>query len=143
VTGAADYICGPIAAQAFVRSEGRSPTLQEALDMARHLGVIDPSNGMHGIDSTVQLIRSLGGSATAGAVEKDRIINEVEHGRPVIINTQDHYFVAEGYDRSTGKFDLGNSARALRASGGNTMYSLDEIGTLNMGAPRGAIYAGY
>jgi hypothetical protein len=142
-TGAADYICGPIAAQAFVRSEGRSPTLQEALDMARHLGVIDPSNGMHGIDSTVQLIRSLGGSATAGAVEKDRIINEVEHGRPVIINTQGHYFVAEGYDRSTGKFDLGNSARALRASGGNTMYSLDEIGTLKMGAPRGAIYAGY
>jgi hypothetical protein len=142
-TGAADYICGPVAAKAFVATQGREPTLQEALDMARHLGVIDPKNGMHGIDSTVQLIRSLGGQATSGQVEQNRIINEVEHGRPVIINTQGHYFVAEGYDRNTGKFDLGNSAKALRASGGNQWYNLNEIAGLGMGAPRGAIYAGY
>jgi hypothetical protein len=142
-TGAADYICGPVAAKAFVATQGREPTLQEALDMARHLGVIDPKNGMHGIESTVQLIRSLGGQATSGQVEQNRIINEVEHGRPVIINTQGHYFVAEGYDRNTGKFDLGNSAKALRASGGNQWYNLNEIAGLGMGAPRGAIYAGY
>jgi hypothetical protein len=146
-TGAADYICGPIAAQAFVRTQGRNPSLQEALDMARRLGVIDPTSGMHGIESTAQLIRSLGGVATVGQVEKNRIINEVQHGRPVIIDTdagsRGHYFVVEGYDPTTGKFDLGNSARALRASGGNTQYTLEEISGLGFGTPHGAIYAGY
>lgn len=146
-TGAADYICGPIAAQAFVKSQGRNPTLREALDLARNLGAIDATKGMHGIESTAQLIRSLGGSAAIGQVERNRIINEVEHGRPVIINTdagsRGHYFVVEGYDRQTGKFDLGNSAKALRSSRGNQYYSLEEIGGLGFGNPNGAIYAGY
>lgn len=147
-TGAADYICGPIAAQAFVKSQGRNPTLQEALDLARHLGVIDPSNGMHGIDSTVALIRGLGGVATTGPADPQRIAQEVQSGRPVILNTRNHYFVAEGYDPSTGRFDFGNSAKALRSSGGNSWYTLDElanltIGTVKVGLPRGAIYASY
>lgn len=147
-TGAADYICGPIAAQAFVRTQGREPTLQEALDVARGIGVIDPQNGMHGIDSTVQLIRKLGGSATTGAADTNRMAQEVMAGRAVIVNTRLHYFVAEGYDPTTGRFDFGNSAAALRSSGGRTQYTLDELANLtiggeSVGAPRGAIYGGY
>jgi hypothetical protein len=144
-TGAADYICGPIAAQAFARANGRNPTLQEALDLARQLGVITAEGGMKGADSTVTLIRRLGGVATKGAVAKDQIIAELQAGRPVIIDTdagsRGHYFVIEGYDAATDRFDFGASARALRASRGNSMYRLDEIASLGFGAPNVAIYA--
>jgi hypothetical protein len=141
-TGAADYICGPIAAQAFVRQQGRNPTLQEALDLGRKTGVID-TNGMHGIESTASLIRSLGGVATVGRADPQRMAAEVQAGRGVIVNTRGHYFFAEDYDPKTGRFDFGNSARALRKSGGNTWYTLDELANLGQGAPAGAIYAGY
>lgn len=144
-TGAADYICGPIAAQAFLKSQGRNPTLRESLDLARQLGIIDERSGMHGVDSTVALIRKLGGVATRGQVSDREIQAELAAGRPVIIDTdagsRGHYFVIEGYDAETGKYDFGNSARALRASGGNTMYSLNEIQSLGFGAPHAAIYA--
>lgn len=142
-TGAADYICGPIAAQAFVKSEGRNPTLQESLNMARQLGVIDSVNGMHGIESTARLIRSLGGQATVGDATPQQLIQDLQAGRPVIVNTQKHYFVAEGFDAATGKFDFGNSARTLASIGpnGNTWYTLQEVGRLGMGAVQGAIYA--
>ncbi len=145
-TGAADYICGPIAAQAFARVNGRDPTLREALDMARGLGIIDPANGMHGVESTAQLIRSLGGNATVQyKLNKNEIINEIRAGRPVIINTdagaRGHYYVIEDYDEATGKFEFGNSARSLRASNGNTQYALEEIRLLGFGSPNAAIYA--
>jgi hypothetical protein len=144
-TGAADYICGPIAAQAFVRTQGRNPTLREALDLARNLGVISAETGMKGIESTATLIRKLGGTATVGKVDRNQIIREVQAGRPVIVDTdagsRGHYFVVEGYNPQTGRFDLGNSARSLRASGGRTEYTLEEIASLGFGSPAGAIYA--
>lgn len=142
-TGAADYICGPIAAQAFAKYHGRNPTLAESLGMARSLGVIDPENGMHGIDSTAQLIRALGAPATVdNRIDMRTIIGELAAGRPVIINTPTHYFVIEDYDQSTGKFDFGNSARTLRRSRGQTWYTIDELNSvLGAGAARGAIYA--
>jgi hypothetical protein len=144
-TGAADYICGPVAAAAFVSTQGRTPTLREALDLARQQGLIDPTNGMHGVDSTVQLIRSLGGTATQGAVDKNQIIAEIQAGRPVIIDTdagsRGHYFVIEGYNPEDDTFEFGNSARALRASRGNTRYTLDNLSSLGFGAPHAAIYA--
>jgi hypothetical protein len=49
--------------------------------------------------------------------------------------------VIEGYDAATDRFDFGASARALRASRGNSMYRLDEIASLGFGAPNVAIYA--
>jgi hypothetical protein len=144
-TGAADYICGPIAAKAFLASQGREPTLREALDLARGQGLIDPSNGMHGIESTAQLIRKLGGVATVGTPDASRMAQEIAAGRPVIVDTnagsRGHYFVAEGYDPQTGRFDFGNSARALRASGGRTQYTLEELASLGFGSVHGAIYA--
>lgn len=142
----ADYICGPVAAVAFARANGRNPTLVEALDMARGIGVIDPANGMHGVESTAQLIRKLGGNATVQyRLNRDEIVNEIRAGRPVIINTdagaKGHYFVIEDYDENTGRFEFGNSARALRASQGNTQYTLEEIRMLGFGSPNAAIYA--
>jgi hypothetical protein len=144
-TGAADYICGPIAAKAFLATQGREPTLREALDLARAQGLIDPSSGMHGIEATAQLIRKLGGYATVGTPDAAKMSEEIRAGRPVIVDTnagsRGHYFVAEDYDPSTGRFDFGASARALRASGGRTWYTLDEIAGLGFGSVHGAIYA--
>jgi hypothetical protein len=144
-TGAADYICGPIAAEAFVEATGRDMTLQEALNAARDLGVIDAKNGMHGIESTARLIRHLGAKATVGAVDTRQMVAELAAGRPVIVDTnagsRGHYFVAEDYDPQTGRFDFGNSARSLKASKGNTWYTLQEIATLGFGSVAGAIYA--
>lgn len=144
-TGAAEYICGVIAAKAFADSQGRNPSLREALDLARQIGVIDPSKGMHGVGSTVQLIRALGGRATQGTVDKAQIIKELSEGRPVIIDTdagsRGHYFVIEGYNPEDATFEFGNSARALRASQGRSRYTLDQIASLGFGSPHAAIYA--
>lgn len=144
-TGAAEYICGVIAAKAFADSQGRNPSLREALDLARQIGVIDPARGMHGIESTVQLIRRLGGTASVGKVDKNQIIQELSAGRPVIVDTdagsRGHYFVIEGYNPEDDTFDFGNSARALRASQGRSRYTLDQISSLGFGSPHAAIYA--
>lgn len=144
-TGASDYICGPIAATAFVKANGRDMTLTESLNVARQMGVIDPANGMHGIESTARLIRQLGGQATTGRPESNLIVSEILAGRPVIVDTnagsKGHYFVIEDYDKETGRFDFGNSARALKASGGRTWFTLNELKGLGFGEVQGAIYA--
>jgi hypothetical protein len=142
-TGVADAICGVIAAKVFAAVNGREMTLAEALDMARKTGTWDSENGMHGIESTAKLVRSLGGNATVGEAHPRTMVEELQAGRPVILDTPHHYFVAEDYDPQTGKFDLGNSARTLARVGpnGNTWFTLAEISGLGMGDVRGAIYA--
>lgn len=141
-TGAADWICGPIAAQAFARANGKNPTLAQSFDMARSLGIISEEKGMFGIQATASLIRSLGGKAEVGAQDDAKIQSEIAAGRPVIINTSGHYFVIEGViDAARGIYDFGNSARALKASGGNTAFTLGSLSSLGFGAAAGAIYA--
>lgn len=131
--------CGPAAAVAFARANGRNPTLDEAVQLARSVGW-SPGRGMAGPQSQVALLGKMGVAAKTGAPDEAKVRADVERGNPVIIDTPGHYFVAERYDAQSGKFDFGNSATALRASGGKRWFSLAEIGSLGMGAPRTAIF---
>src|SRR4030095_9793132 len=57
---------------------------------------------------------------------------------PVIIDTPGHYFVAEGYDPTTDKFDFGTSATDLK--GGSRWMSPAELNRTNIGAARAALF---
>lgn len=131
--------CGPAAAIAFARKNGRNPTMAEAVNLAKQVGWT-PGQGMAGPASQVQLLEKMGVAAKLEGVDGAKIAADVQRGNPVIIDTPGHYFVAERYDAASGKFDWGNSARSLKASGGNTWYSVDELARLGMGAPRNAVY---
>jgi flagellum-specific peptidoglycan hydrolase FlgJ len=135
----ADAACGPAAAVAFARRNGRNPTLDEAVALAREVGWT-PDAGMAGPASQVKLLQKMGIAATLTGVDEQRIAADVQAGNPVTLDTPGHYFVAEKYDPSTGKFDFGNSAKVLRASGGQSWFTLQEAAQLGMGAFRAAIH---
>jgi flagellum-specific peptidoglycan hydrolase FlgJ len=136
-------ICGPAAAVAFSRANGRAPTLREAKEMAQRLGLWDVGNGMHGPASQVQLLKHMGiDSRLEEGADWARIAQEVQAGRPVIVDTPLHYYVVTGYNAQTGEFQFGNSAGVLRKSGGKTMWRPEELPTLGMGAPRATIWMG-
>lgn len=132
--------CGPAAAIAFARREGRNPTMQEAVGLARQVGWT-PENGMAGPSSQVELLQRMGiASKLEQGVDWSKVAADVQAGNPVTISTPGHYFVAERYDPNSGKFDFGNSAVALKASGGQRWFSPDEIARLGMGAPTASIF---
>lgn len=137
----AEAICGPVLAMAFARANGRNPTIQEAKQLAAQNGGWTRAQGMGGPEAMANTLRSMGIPATykPGALDVETIRRETQNGNPVGINTRGHYFVVEGVDEQ-GRLDLGNSAKALRASGGRHWFRPEEIAGLGMGAPTGAIY---
>ncbi len=139
--------CGPAAAIAFARRNGRNPTGAEALALAREVGWT-PATGMRGTASQVTLLGKMGIAAKLEeGVNWEKVRADIQRGNPVIFDTTGgsgipagHYFVAQGYDPETGRYDLGGSARALKASGGKTWYTPQEILALGAGSPRNAIF---
>lgn len=136
-------VCGPAAAVAFARANGRAPTLREAKELGSQMGVWDAGSGMHGPASQVQLLEKMGvpSRLTEGA-DEGLLAREVQAGRPVIVDTPGHYYVAVNYDPQTRTFDFGESAKVLKASGGRSRFRLDELAGLGMGAPRATIFMG-
>lgn len=134
-------VCGPAAAVAFARANGRNPTLREAKELASSLGLWDVGAGMHGPATQVQLLEKMGVPATLQqGADWGRVAAEVQRGKPVIIDTPNHYFVASDFDPATGTFDFGQSAGVLRAAKGRTRFRPEELPSLGMGAPRATIY---
>jgi len=136
-------VCGPAAAVAFARANGRNPTLREAKELAQSAGVWDVGNGMHGPASEVQLLQKMGVQARLQqGADWASVAQEVQAGRPVIIDTPNHYFVASGFDPQTGEFEFGQSAGVLRAAKGRTRFKPQDLPSLNMGSPRATIFLG-
>lgn len=136
-------ICGPVAAAAFLRATGRLPGQEEAeaMRVAQEKGYWQPGRGMGGPGTQSQLLTDLGvANRLEHGVDWRKVAADVQRGNPVIVDTPGHYYVVEGYDPQTGQFDLGESARFLRASGGRRWFRPEEIPALGMGAPRSAIY---
>jgi hypothetical protein len=134
-------LCGPIAAVAASRAMGKPVSLEEARSVALQGGNYTPGAGMHGAESEVRLLKDLGiASHTESPVNWDTVKQQLQSGRPVIISTPNHYFVIEGYNAQTGKFDCGNSALAMKASGGTqTELSPEELAAWGGGAPTAII----
>lgn len=136
--------CGVAAAVAFARANGRTPTFGEALDLAKKTGEWTQDVGMtRGTTGQIALLKGLGVDAEARPLNEAEIASTVTAGQPVQINAHGnggHFYVAQGYDPTTRKFDFGNSAAILKRSGGNTWYRLDELSGLGVGSPSEAIY---
>jgi hypothetical protein len=134
-------LCGPIAAVAASRATGKPVSLEEARNVAIQGGNYTPGDGMHGAESEVRLLKDLGiPSHTETPVNWDKVKEQVQSGKPVIISTPNHYFVVEGYNEATGKFDCGNSALAMKASGGTqTEVSPSELASWGGGTPTAII----
>jgi hypothetical protein len=150
----ADAACGPAAAIAFARKFGKNPTLKQAVELAATVGWTAAS-GMAGPASQKALLDKMGvpSEYVQGTPNWARVQQELQSGNPVIISTPPgggpkspgHYFVAEGYDPKTGRYNFGMSAKILRQDrelGRNGWYLPEEIGTLITigGPPRGALY---
>lgn len=138
--------CGPAAAVAFARAVGRPVTLDRAVAVARTVGWT-PDQGMRGPQSEVSLLQQLNIPVRIeSGLSVARIKRELLASRPVIIRTSGdrgvpgHYFVAERFDASTGRFDLAQSALVLRSSSGRRWYSADEISSLGTGVPTHTIF---
>lgn len=136
--------CGVAAAVAFARANGRTPTFGEALDLAKRTGEWNQEVGMtRGSTGELALLKGLGVDAEVRPLNEQEIATTVTAGQPVQINATGnggHYYVAQGYDPATRRFDFGNSAAILKRSGGNTWYRLDELPGLGVGSPSQAIY---
>jgi hypothetical protein len=135
-------VCGPAAAVAFARANGRNPTLREAKELGQSLGVWSTA-GMKGPASQVTLLQKMGVPARlqTGA-DWGQIAREVQSGHPVILDSPGHYWVATGYDPRTGEFELGASAGVLTAARGKTRWRPEEIPSLGMGDIRSTIFLG-
>jgi hypothetical protein len=138
--------CGPAASVAFARAVGHEMTLDQATAAARLVGW-SAAYGMQGPKSELALLASLGIEAhqrgeSEDTIEWDRVIGDVQAGVPVMLVTPRHYYVAEGYDAATGKFDFGNSAMVLAAAGKQRWFTPDEVAWLGYGTPFTTIHLG-
>ena len=138
--------CGPAAAVAFARAVGHDLTLDQAAAAARMVGW-NGWLGMAGPRSEIALLASVGIDAhqrgeSEDTVAWDRVIGDVQAGLPVMVVTPLHYYVAEGYDAQTGKFDFGNSAMILAGARHQRWFSPDEIAWLGYGTPFTTIHLG-
>lgn len=129
--------CGPAAAIAFARVNGRNPTLREAVDLAKSVGW-SADAGMAGPASERALLAKLGISADlTPSADWSRVRADVSAGKPVIISTPRHYFTVSDVDPTTGKFYVGSSGTDLR--GGSEWMTADEIASAGRGV-NGALH---
>lgn len=120
--------CGPIAAEALVRFFAGNPNLnriREIFDLAKRKGYWN--GAMQGPDSEQKLLADLGIQVSAPIWSGNfyQLIREsLDRGKPVIISTNNHYFLAEGYD-SNGQLFVGYTGETMRC--GAARMSLDWI----------------
>ena len=139
--GDAMAFCGPAAALAFAQTYGRNPTIDEAKQLAQQVGW-NPSQGMAGAGSEVNLLKSMGVDAhlTQG-VDWNSVASDASSGNPVIIDTPGHYYYVDGFNADTGQMHVGTSGTDLK--GGSEWMTPDQINQMpqSQGNARAAIYA--
>jgi soluble lytic murein transglycosylase-like protein len=116
--------CGPAAAVRFAQRFGRNPSLREALDLAKTVGWTT-EQGMAGLASERALMSKLDiPTKLVPGAAWDQFAAEAQTGNPVTISTRGHYFTADGYDASSGRFHVGRSGLDLKG-GSEWMTSAD------------------
>jgi len=136
-------MCGIVAAAAFAKSAGKDISIPQIKEFAINQGGWTADAGMGGSIGEVAMLNAMGVSSHEEGLDWNKVIETVQSGKPVIITSPRHYLVVEGYDPATGKLDFGNSAGILRATGGETQFTIDEAmaGAFGDGrVPDGAIY---
>ena len=133
---AAASLCGPAAAIAFARVNGRSPSLREAQTLAEQVGWTAEA-GMAGPQSQLRLLEKMGIAADlAPSADWGRVTADVREGRPVTISTPRHYFTVSDAD-DQGRYYVGASGTDL--TGGKEWMTADEITAAGRGV-NGALH---
>lgn len=133
--------CGPAAAVAFARSQGRNPSLREALDLAKQVGWT-AQGGMNGMGNQQRLLKAMGLEADVGAADERNMAQAVQGGAVVSVSTAAHYFVADAYNPKTGQFHVGASGRAVRRGDWMTLGEMEQRSIeLAGGGINGALYS--
>jgi hypothetical protein len=130
-------LCGPVAATIAAQRYGPNWTVAQAKQIAVENGLWDPSVGMHGLESQVTLLKKMGIGAASGPADQQRLAQDAQSGNTPIISTNRHYFILQGYDPQTGRFDTGTTGTVLK--GGSRYLTLDQIASLG-GGIQGAAY---
>ncbi len=120
--------CGPAALVALESAKGKDMSLPAAVDAASQHGW-NTSGGMNGFGNFVATAKAQGLDFKTGSL--DDVRGQVDKGNPVVISTNQHYFVAQAFDPATGKYFFGNSGTALRA--GSSWLTLDQVAALGHG----------
>lgn len=133
----AEAFCGPAAAMALASYYGNNIPVEEAQRLATQVGW-NTQRGMAGPASQVNLLHRMGVKAQSEAWNDQRAQQVLQGGKPVIIDTPGHYFVADAYDPSRG-YRVGTSGTDLR--GGGEWLTPAQMSRLAVaGAPRTMIY---
>lgn len=131
--------CGPAAAVAFARYTGRTPTVSEATNLARQVGWTAQA-GMGGVANEQKLLTNMGIESTLDlSGDKNGVINTAWAGKPVIISTPQHYFVADSYDPQSGKLHVGASGTVMSNYGGGAWMTFEQIKAVGTGI-NGVLY---
>jgi soluble lytic murein transglycosylase-like protein len=110
-------ICGPVAALAFAKANGRNPDLAEVRALATGRGWTS-TGGMNGIANEQATLTDLGVKSRLDTnPDFGHIAQDAASGNPVIISTPVHYYYANNYDPATGKIFVGKTGTRARAAG--------------------------
>jgi hypothetical protein len=117
--------CGPVAAVMAALRRGKAWTVEEAKNAAAAMDLWSADMGMRGLGAEVKLLNSMGMTAATGPAEERALIEDTTNGNTPIISTNKHYYILDGYDPATGKFDTVTTGPTMK--GGKRWMSLDEI----------------
>lgn len=140
----ANAICGPYLASLFASAVGRPPTADEARKIAEDYGIYNSANGGSGILNSAgfdeyanHMIQQLNPGTTArvqqtsfgvadNAAIQGMAAEQLAGGSPIVgFNTAGHYFGADAFDPSTGKFHVGGTGTSLK--GGSEWMTVAEM----------------
>ena len=125
----AEAACGPAALLSFWAMTGRTPDASEAMQMARASGWTQ-AGGMNGVGNFMKMLGMAGVNAALDSTpSREEINSSLDAGNAVALSNAKHYFMATGYDKSTGKYNVGGSGEALK--GGSAWMTLEEIEALS------------
>jgi hypothetical protein len=133
----AEAFCGPAAALALAQYYGNNIPVEQVRTFAQQSGW--STAGMQGPASEVNLLHKLGVKAQSEAWNEARAQQLLQGGKPLIIDTPGHYFVADQYDPSRG-YRVGTSGTDLR-EGAEWMTPAQMARLAIAGSPRTMIYA--
>jgi hypothetical protein len=106
-----DAMCGPISAEALARLAGNPQDMATILAWAKSHGYWNPNDGI--TNSGFGPIADHFGVHTSISGNKQAAIDAIARGEPAVFNTAHHYMLAQGYDPSSGLFDLGYTGETV------------------------------
>jgi SLT domain-containing protein len=119
-------MCGPIAAEALARLSGNPQQMADILAWAKANNYWDPNVGIE--NAGFGAIAQHFGIQTSISGSQQAAIAAIAAGHPVVINTPQHYALAQGYDAASGLFDLGYTGETVYGSRYMTLAQLEARG---------------